>query len=200
LIGAEPAYPQPSFKHPVPDYVRFERPPVIEFPKPMATKTGERFEAQLKYFDYGVISVELTLKFEADWDELVRLSNRWVLAPETEKLTSDLLQARLPRAAPALWQPYSVQLSEDYYIIQIHEALDETGQPMMAGRMLATCGEQIAQIVRGESMRLSEAERNEVLQSCLSYYTTDLLVVARSPCMPSSALPTPAARSHSQAR
>ncbi len=177
LLGAQPVAPQPSFKHPAPEYVRFERPPVIELPPPVTTKTGERFDVQIKYFDYGVISVELTLQFESDWDELIRLSNRWVLAPEAEKLTSDLLQARLPRAAPALHQPYTTQLSEDYYVIQIQEALDESGQPMLAARMLSTCGEHIAQIVRGESMRLSDGERNEVLQSSLSYYPTDLLVV-----------------------
>jgi len=176
LLGAQAVRPQPSFKHPAPEYVRFERPPVIEFPEPVTTQSGERFEAQIKYFDYGIISVELTLQFEADWEQLIRLSNRWVSAPEMEKLTSDLLQARLPRAMLALHQPYAAQLSEDYYIIQIREALDETGQPMAAARMLATCGESIAQIVRGESMRLSEAERNEVLNSSLSYYPTDLLV------------------------
>src|SRR5271170_5420903 len=90
LVSAETAKPQPSFKHPAPEYVRFERPPAVEFPEPVITPTGERFEAQIKYFDYGVVSVELKLQFEADWDELIRLSNRWILAPETERLTSEL--------------------------------------------------------------------------------------------------------------
>jgi hypothetical protein len=38
-------------------------------------------------------------------------------------------------------------------------------------------GSQIAQIVRGEKLPLSNAEQEEVLQSCISYYPTDLLVV-----------------------
>jgi len=42
--------------------------------------------------------------------------------------------------------------------------------------MLAERGEEIAQIVRGESRPLAESERREVLQSSLSYYPTDLLV------------------------
>jgi len=177
LIGVVPVRPQPSFKHPAPEYVRFERPPVVEYPEPVVTQTGERFEAQIKYFDYGVVSVELKLQFEADWDELVRLSNRWILAPETERLTAELLKARLPRAAPALTQAYSAHLNEDYYIIHINEALDDDGQPMTAARMLATRGHEVAQIVRGDSMPLSEGECREVLQSSLSYYPTDLLVV-----------------------
>jgi hypothetical protein len=177
LIGVAPTRPQPSFKHPAPEYVRFERPPVVEHPEPVITQTGERFDVQIKYFDYGVVSVELKLQFESDWDELVRLSNRWVLAPETERLTSELLRARLPRVAPSLLQPYETHLNEDYYIIQIHEALDAAGQPMTAAAMLQTRGGKVAQIVRGESMPLSEAECREVLQSSLSYYPTDLLVV-----------------------
>jgi len=34
LVGAEKAQPQPSFKHPAPEHVRFERPPAIEYPEP----------------------------------------------------------------------------------------------------------------------------------------------------------------------
>jgi len=176
LIGVEPARPQPSFKHPAPQYVRFERPPVVEYPEPVTNQTGDTFEAQIKYFDYGVVSVELRLRFDADWDELVRLSSHWILAPETESLTSQLLRRHLPRAAPALRQPYEAHLSEDYYIVHIDEALDDSGRPVTAAAMLDTHGVQIAQIVRAESVPLSEAECREVLQSSLSYYPTDLLV------------------------
>jgi hypothetical protein len=177
LIGVPTKRPQPSFKHPAPEYVRFERPPVLHYPDPVVIATGERFETQIKYFDYGVVSVELKLRFEVDWEELVKVSNRWILAPETELLTSDLLRAHLPRAAPALHQPYESHLSEDYYIIEIDEALDESGQSMTAAAMLNRRGGQIAQMVRGESAPLSDAECREVLQSSLSYYPSDLLVV-----------------------
>ena len=176
LIGVQPTRPQPSFKHPAPEYVRFERPPVVEYPEPVVTETGERFEAQIKYFDYGVVSVELRLGFEADWKDLVLLSNRWILAPETEKLTAELLKAHLPRFVPALQQPYETHLSEDYYIVHVHKAFDDSGQPMTGAAMLKDRGGQLAQIVRGESVPLSEAECREVLQSSISYYPTDLLV------------------------
>jgi hypothetical protein len=176
LLRAETAHPQPSFKHPAPEYVRFERPPAIEYPEPITLDSGERFEARIKYFDYGVASVELKVEFEADWDQLIGLSNRWILAPEIERRTADLIQSRLERAAPALVQAYPVRLNEDYYIIHLREALDGAGRPLTASVMLEERGEQIAQIVRGESQPLAESERHEVLQSCLSYYPTDLLV------------------------
>ena len=177
LVGAQPLQPQPSFKHPTPDYVRFERLPVTEYPEPLTIETGEKFQVRIRYFDYGVVSVELELEFEANWEELVRLSNRWILAPEVEKRTAELLRPRLERAKAALTIPYPTFLSEDYYIIHLREALDDTGQPMTAPGLLASHGSHIAQIVRGESGPLSDGERHEVLQSCLSYYPSDLLVV-----------------------
>lgn len=176
LLSAEKARPQPSFKHPAPEYVRFERPPVIEYPEPILLDSGERFEARIKYFDYGVASVELRNEFEADWPQLIGLSNRWILAPEMERRTAELIQSRLERAAPALVQAYPARLSEDYYIIHLREALDEDGQRFTAPAMLDQRGQEIAQIVRGESQPLAEAEQREVLQSSLSYYPTDLLV------------------------
>lgn len=177
IVGAEPAQPQPSFKHPTPDYVRFERPPVIEYPDPVVIETGEQFQCRIKYYDYGVASVELVMPFEGDWNELVHFSSRWISAPEIDRRASELLRRHLKRAESALEQPYTNWLSEDYYIIQLREALDAQGQPMTGPLMLSVRGEEISRIVRGESISLSEAERNEVLQASMSYYPSDLMVV-----------------------
>jgi len=177
LMGPSAARPQPRFKHPAPEYVRFERPPVVEYPDPIAMGSGQQLQNRIQYFDYGVVSIELELEFEAGWDELVRLSSRWIPSPDIEKLTSEVLRVKLERAQPALTQPYATQLSEDYYIIHLREARDDNGQPLTAPALLASRGAEIAQIVRGESGPLSETERSEVLQSCLSYYPADLLVV-----------------------
>src|ERR1700682_5384892 len=46
-----------SFKHAAPGYVRYERPPVVERIEPLVLETGERLDAQIKYYDYGVVSV-----------------------------------------------------------------------------------------------------------------------------------------------
>jgi len=177
VLGAQQTPPQPSFKHPTPEYVRFERPPVIECAEPIVIETGEQFAVRLRYFNYGVISVELELEFEADWDELVRLSSRWIQAPEIERRTAELLRPRLERAAAALKLPYPTRLSEDYYIIQLREALDENGGPLSAANLVSARGREISQIVRGESAPLSAEECKEVLESRLSYYPSDLLVV-----------------------
>lgn len=181
IQGAElskvPPAREPAFKHPAPEYVRFESPPVVEYLDPVSIGPGERFAVQLKYFAYGVVSVELELPFEAGWDDLVRLSSRFIAAPDIEKRTLDLIRVRLAALASALIEPYPSWLSEDFYIINVREAFDEQSNALPAAAMLAEHGDEIARIVRGESGPLSETERTDALQSSLSYYPTDLLVV-----------------------
>jgi len=177
LIGATQPGREPSFRHPVPEYVRFERPPVVEYPDPVALAGGDRFQCRIRYFDYGVVSVELDLPFAADWPELVRLSSRWISAPELEKATADLVRQRQARLAPALVQPYPAWLSEDYYVIHLRQALSGEGGELDAAALLADHGGEIAQIVRGESSPLAAAERSEALEASMSYYPNDLLVV-----------------------
>ena len=81
ILGAETAPRAPSFKHPAPDYVRFEHPPVVEFPGSISLATGEQFDTRIKYFDYGVVCVELELRFATDWEVLVLSSSRWTSTP-----------------------------------------------------------------------------------------------------------------------
>src|SRR3954447_24722193 len=91
LIQAEPAAREPAFTRPAPDYVRFERPPVIE-PLPSTTlDTGETLRRRIRYFDYGVVSADLAFDFEVDWPGLVHLSSRWVSSPEVERRTLELM-------------------------------------------------------------------------------------------------------------
>ena len=164
---------QPSFKHPAPGYVRYQRPPVVEPIEPLVLESGERLEGQIKYYDYGVLSVVFELPFSGDWDTLVRLGSRWVWDVDFEHHASRIARQKLEQAAPALVKPYPEWLSEDYFIFHVREI---AGSPS-AAELVASQGERIAQIVRGETAQLSEGERNEILQSCISYYPNDLAVI-----------------------
>jgi hypothetical protein len=54
--------------------------------------------------------------------------------------------------------------------------MDAHGQPATAADLLQSHGGRMAQIVRGELTELSPGERQEVLQSSMSYFPADLLV------------------------
>src|SRR5258708_18770384 len=164
---------QPSFKHPTPGYVRYQRPPVVEPIEALVLESGERLEGQIKYYDYGVLSVVLELPFAGDWDKLVRLGSRWVWDVDFAGHASRIVRQKLERAAPALVKPYQNWLSEDYFIFHVREI---SGSPTVAA-LIAAQGARIAQIVRGETAQLSDGERNEILQSGISYYPHDLAVI-----------------------
>jgi hypothetical protein len=164
---------QPSFKHPTPSYVRYLRPPVVETIEPVVLETGERLEGQIKYYDYGVLSMIFELPFSGDWETLVRLASRWVWNTDFERQASRIARQRLERAAPALIKPYKEWLSEDYFIFHVREM---AGSPS-ASELLSRHGQEVAQIVRGETAQLSEGERSEILQGRISYYPNDLAVI-----------------------
>src|SRR5262249_55876960 len=58
LLGIGSAPREPRFKHPVPDYVRFEQPPLEQTIEAAPLVGGERLQGRIKYFAYGVIAVE----------------------------------------------------------------------------------------------------------------------------------------------
>ena len=139
------------------------------------------------------MSIELQLPFEFGWRELLRLSSRSIAAPEIEKQAADSVRRSLARARPALVKPYTDWLTEDYYIIQLLPVMKGDGSPVTAEELIAERGEEIAQVVRGEEMRLAEDERMEILQSRRSYYPEDLVVIGWTAALvydtPEGALP-----------
>ncbi len=177
LLGVAPSKREPAFLHHTPEYVRFERPPVLEPLEPCRTEDGSELQARIRYFDYGVASVELLLPFQTSWEGLVGVANRWIMSPEVERRANQLLRERLPGIKQVLKKPHTEWISEDYYLIQIDPIRAEDNAVLSAEDLVRERGALIAQIVRGEEVPLSSSERQEVLQSSMSYYPTDLLVV-----------------------
>ena len=186
IFGARTA--EASFKHQAPGYVRYQRPPVEETLEPLILDSGERLEGQIKYYDYGVVSLVFELPFSGSWDTLIQLSSRWTSDTNFEALASRVVRQKLELAAPALVKSYDVKpydakpdtadwLQEDYFIFHVREIVREIGGAPSANDLLAAHGDQIAQVVRGEMSILSEGERQEILQSRISYYPNDLAVI-----------------------
>jgi hypothetical protein len=164
---------QPKIKHSVPAYVRYQRPPVAEPLEPLILSGGERLEGEIKYYDYGVVSVIYQLTFSGDWQSLVHLASRWVWDVDFAARVEPIVRQRLERNASALIKPYARWLSEDYFIFHVR---DEAGS-QSAADLTRDHGLEIAQIVRGDRLRLSTGECAEVMQSRISYYDNDLAVI-----------------------
>ncbi len=163
----------PSMKHSVPAYVRYQRPPVVEPLQALLLESGERLEGEIKYYDYGVVSVVYQLPFSGDWDSLVQLASRWVWDVDFASHVEPIVRQKLQRATSSMVKPYARWLSEDYFIFHVREA---SGAPT-AAELIRDTELRIVQIVRGDRLNLSTGEANEVLHSQISYYTTDVAVI-----------------------
>jgi hypothetical protein len=176
-LGTGPPARKPEFKLPTPVYVRFENPPVVEISEPVCLPSGETFAGRLKYFDYGVVSLDLELQFDSDWEELIRLASRWIEAPDLERSATQVVRKRMADLNRAVRRAYPEWLDEVYYAVHLREVGDTTSRRLSAAELVSQHGSAIAQIVRGEVNPLSQAEEKELLSSSVSYYPTDLLVV-----------------------
>ena len=164
---------QPSMKHSAPAYVRYQRPPVVEPIEPLLLESGERLAGEIKYYDYGVVSVVFQLPLSGDWESLVHLASRWVWDIDFASRAEPVVRQKLERAPSAMVKPYSRWLSEDYFIFHVREA---AGAPTAAD-LSRNHGRQIAQVVRDDRLPLSEGECTEVLHSQISYYANDVAVI-----------------------
>ena len=171
LIGAPPPGREPPFRHRAPEYVQFAKPPVME---PVRTFLGD---GRVAYYDYGAVSLMLELPFQGTWQDAIDLAARWMNAPDLEQQAAEAINPRLERVAAALVKPYRERLTEDYFIFHLREIADAAGRPVTAGQLLEHCGDEIAQIIRGERAIFSAGERSEILAARMSYYRSDLLVV-----------------------
>jgi hypothetical protein len=168
---------RPSALRQAPEYVRFAQAPVIEALAPLQLQSGESLGLQISYFDYGVVSLQLELPFSFDWPDLISLAARWIWAPDLEALAGAALRERLAQLPAALIKPNPKPLAEDYYVIRLDPIVREDGSLLPAEQLLRERRAEIAQVVRGEHLPLSNEEINEVLQARTSYYPTDLTVV-----------------------
>jgi hypothetical protein len=176
VLGVSPPGRKPEFKLPAPVYVRFEQPPVVETSESVCLSSGESLEGKLKYFHYGVVSLEVELPFQASWEALIRLTNRWTEQPEIEQKALQIVRKRLSSLTRAMRKPYAEWLDEVYYAVHVYEVQLAESRILSAAELLAQNGPAIAQIVRGDLHPLSPSEEREVLGSSMSYYPTDLLV------------------------
>jgi len=170
LLGARPQ--ERLSKHAAPEYVRFERPPVVENIK-VEGLTQQGATGQVKYYDYGVISVQFEFPFVTDWEQLVAMAAKWMSGAEFESAALEIVKEKCGNVSSAMVRSYPNWLDEDYFIFHLH---DVPGSPS-AAEFVKVHGGDIARIVRGETHQLSVEERAEITQSSISYYPSDLAVI-----------------------
>lgn len=177
LLGHRVAQGQSSFPRRTPEYVRFAQPPVIERREPLVLKSGERLTSWVKYHAFAVVAVEIEVPFSCGWRELEEQASRWMDVGDLEPLAREIVAARLTEIGPAVTRRNQSWLNESYLIVNLQETREGGGERATASDLLANYGPEIVQLIRGETAPLASKTIEETLQSSLSYYSTDLVLV-----------------------
>jgi hypothetical protein len=180
LLGPRGGPVKRSFPRHTPQYVRFEQPPVVVPLDPVRLKSGEELACSIKYLAFAVVVVQFEAPFDCDWATLPSEAARWVENTEVEPQARLVVDRHLAEVSSAVIRPNSEWLHENYLITNLREVGDSGAEPPTANDLLSTHGGEIARTIRGELAQLSPKICEETLQSSLSYYPADLVVIGNS--------------------
>lgn len=161
----------PLRRHTSPAYLQFPTPPLTARLSPAQVDefTAER---RVKIFDYGVISIRLSIPYTGELAGLVALSNALRTNLALPALATKTCREVLDEIADALDDQHE-PLIEDYFVARI-EALNPSTP---ADTLLETERSAFAALALGESGAFSDTELEEALRQRFSFYADDLTIV-----------------------
>ncbi|HEV2523355.1 MAG TPA: hypothetical protein VGT24_13325 [Candidatus Acidoferrales bacterium] len=177
LLGERGGSAEQVFPRRTPGYVRFEQAPIVEPAEFVTIWPGVSAACPVKYYAFGAIVIQVELPFECDWSSLVQQASRWMEAQDIEPRVRELARQRLDQIRSVVIRPTEDWLHESYLVVEIHEIQGVGGKQPTADELVSSHGEELVQLIRGESSSLAHRSLEEALQSSLSYYPSDLVVV-----------------------
>ncbi len=149
-------------------FIEFPTPPVVA--RLPAGPGG--MSVQAKIFDYGVVSVRLSLPFSGTWSAFSAFTRRLRTDDELQRVAHATLDGLLAEIGPALDDPHS-PLIEDYFVF----AVESFVTPVAATQLLDDYAGALASLVLCEERSLMAAEATEALRVNFAYFDDDLAVV-----------------------
>jgi hypothetical protein len=177
LLGPRGGPVKGVFPRRTPDYVRFEEAPLVEPAEPLSLGGGQSAACSLKYYGFAVVVVQLEIRFEGDWNTVLAQASRWIDAGEIDTLAREIARRHLEKLATAVIRPTQDWLYESYFVTSLEQVLKAGGEQAKAAELLADYSAEIVQLVRGEFTPLAPKITEEILETGVSYYPTDLVVV-----------------------
>jgi len=128
--------------------------------------------ARAKIFDYGVVSIRLSLPFAGTWPEYAAFTRRLRGDDGLPELARATLDRVLGEIAGALDEPHE-PLVEDYFVFEV----DAFEEPVSAESLLNAHAGALASLVLCEERRLMPLEAAEALRVNFAYFDDDLAIV-----------------------
>jgi hypothetical protein len=125
-----------------------------------------------KIFDFGVVSLRITIPFSGSWEEFGSRTRALRNDPALETQARAALDDVLAEIASALDEPHPA-LVEDYFVLEV----DRFTEPVTGRRLTTELGPALAQLLLFEDRVVSGGEKDEALRVALSYYPDDLAVL-----------------------
>jgi hypothetical protein len=172
LVGGSTTPARLAPKPATPAYVQYEKPPVSFDGSAVGVPEVDGFQVRFRTYDYGVVSIALSKPFAGNWGELLTIGQQLIESVELEQQAEAICRHLLERLRPALAGDRQSLLSEDYLVYVIH-ALE---RPQTANELVATRGDAIAAMLRGERQPLSDQEKAKILRHRISYLANDLAI------------------------
>jgi hypothetical protein len=149
-------------------YIEFPRPPILAR---LPAGSGE-ISVRAKVYDYGVVSIRLSLDFAGPWAGFAAFTRRLRNDDSLPELAKVSLERTLAEIADALDEPHAA-LVEDYFIFEVESFV----APVLASELLDEYASSLASLVLCEERPLMALEQQEALRAQFSYFSDDLAVV-----------------------
>jgi hypothetical protein len=125
-----------------------------------------------KIFDFGVVSVRITVPFAGSWSEFGEMTRRLRSDPQFERIARAALDDVLSEISATLDDPHEA-LVEDYFVLEV----EQFGEPVSAARLTGELGPALTRLLLFEERDLVVSEQAEALRVAYSYYADDLAVI-----------------------
>ncbi len=159
-------------------------PPHLQYrPKPLVVPAGtveadaggtrRRLDAAVKIFDFGALSVTLTLSVrDLPWDEYRSAALALSAGTGLEISARTTVERVFERVRPAVSRPMLSDLVEEYSLWHV----SEFSPPMTGTQALSELPQDLARLLTLEEGTFSEAAIAEILRSPIRYFDNDLFL------------------------
>lgn len=175
ILGTTPQKISLKYTRITPHYIQYRHSPLF-IDLGFQQFGNDKLECSAKIYDFGVITIRLSLHMEnINAEDLALLSKQYVSNSKVEQLARLNLNKIKAEIGSAI-EPSSIVTEdswEDYSIFFVHEFK----QDIKGHDILAKNKELLAKILKSETEKLSKFEQEDATKYFISYYENDMTII-----------------------